>query len=157
MGKKKKDTFQQIRIEYRPILKDGKSISLFVKKSSKTTRIFHLFQKMVHDGEQHGKRFIKESISKMKPDMRVLCLETMKLMIEETLIPLVNPDGKYETLRADDKNLEVKMWGNSELIRLIWILKLSGSPNVDVVKLRTSEVEKEQKMLKNQLKKLEVV
>lgn len=157
MGKKKKDTFQQIRIEYRPILKDGKSISLFIEKTGSTSKIFQFFQKLVHDGEQHGKKFLRDSISKLPPDFQLLSLETIKLMIEETLIPLLNPKGEYSVLKKEDKYLDVKMWGNSELIKLLWILKLSGSPHVDIVKLKTSGIKKEEKMVRNQLRKFEIV
>lgn len=153
----KKDTFQEIFIQYEPIVKGGKGISLLMKKSEMGSKMFHVYQKMIRDGETHAKSYIRNTLSRLPHEFKLMCGETIKLMIEDSLIPLINPDGKYGFLSAKDKYFYSKVWGQSELIKLLWILKLWGSPNVQITKLKKSQVEKETKILKSEFRKLQKV
>ena len=151
MGRKTKDTFQSIRIEYVPI--DGKEfskgITIMIQKQSTKRELFQHYQKIFRESEKRSKSLINQFEKKGVPnDYKVLCGETIKLMIEDTLIPLLNPSGKLTVFNWEDKDIELKLWGQQELITLCMVLKYWGSNMVKVNKYRKSDLLK----MRNELK-----
>lgn len=153
--KKKKDTFHEIGVVYHPIVNEpNKGITLLYQKEKVKGKMFQEFQRIFHQTEKQAKEYLKDLKSKGVPgDFMVLLGETIKLMIEDTLIPYLNPTGKVGYLSTDDDELYVKFWGQGELLRLIWMLELMGSSQVNVYKLKKSEVIKRKKSLEKELQK----
>ena len=150
MGRKRKDTFQSISIEYIPIDGDfSKGITMMISKQSTQRKLFHEYQKMFREGEKRSKKMINQFEKSHIPiDYKVLCGETIKLMIEDTLIPLLNPSGEHTVFNWEDKDIKLKLWGQQELITLCMVLKYWGSNLVQINKYRKSDLLK----MKNELK-----
>ena len=159
MGKKKKDTFNEIFIEYKSITKEPKKgISMLIRKDEVGSKMFQLYQKMLADGEKLSKQQEKSYLSRHIPrDFMLLLGETIKLMIEDTIIPLLNPRGEISIIKSNDKELYLKCWGQSELIKFMKVLERMGSPDVVLSKMKKSQVDKENRKIRKQLNNLQIV
>lgn len=153
MSKKRKNPNHVIVVEYSGIdpTDKKKSLSIHIEKLNNQKKIFHMYQKLLSDGIKHSKQLVK-SLEKTPTKMKLLTGETIRLMIEDSLIPIINPTGEHVRVGSDDKDVYRKLGATGEFFKWCCVLDLWNSPDVSIKKYSKTEWEKYKQKITNSLK-----